>query len=84
MSAIAVDLYDVLIRGIATMIAAVRGVAFRPTVAHFMSTFSFVSHFDSSVDFERARIRTWYRRRSKFRSIAIPSSETGRSLTKVF
>ena len=57
MSAVAVDLYNVLVCGIAAVIAAIRGVTFRPAIAHFMSAFSFVSHFDSSDDFESARMR---------------------------
>jgi hypothetical protein len=57
MAAVAAYFHDVLIRSVAAVIATVGRVTLRPAIAHFMSTFSFVSHFDSSVDFESARIR---------------------------
>jgi hypothetical protein len=57
MPAVAADLHDVLVCSVAAVIAAVRGVAFGTAAAYFMSAFSFVSHFDSSDDFENARIR---------------------------
>jgi hypothetical protein len=58
-AAVTTDLHDVLIRRIATVVAAIRGITIRRTAAHFMSTFSFVSHFGSSDDFEGARIQTY-------------------------
>jgi hypothetical protein len=48
MPAIAADLNDILVRGIAAVVAAMRRVAGCRTAAHFVSTFSFFCHFFKS------------------------------------